>query len=407
MWQLIFWCGVAAIAYVYAGYPLLLFVAGRVRRRRPPSTPEAPLPSVCLIISAYNEEAVIRARIENCLSSRYPDDRLTVLVASDGSSDGTVAAAGAYADRGVVVRHFAKRQGKSAVLNDVVRERDEDLIVFTDANASFEPDTVTFLARRFADPAVGCVVGRLRYVEDERTSVGEGESTYWGYEGTISRLESAVGSVLVANGANFAVRRELFEPLYPEVANDFQIPMDVAGHGAAVVYEPRARAAERTTVYWHEEFGRKVRIVLRGLTGYSRLRRRIRGFRLWQFWSHKVLRWMVGAFLLPILATSVVLAKGSLFYSVALAGQILFYLAAVNGWLTRRSGRSRRLFYIPFYFTMVNAAALVAFVKFAAGRRQSVWNKAESTRTESVTVEPPPEHADSDGEVGAATVGRN
>jgi cellulose synthase/poly-beta-1,6-N-acetylglucosamine synthase-like glycosyltransferase len=205
----------------------------------------------------------------------------------------------------------------------------------------------------------------------------------------ISRLESRLGSVLVANGSIFAIRRDLFRPLYPEVANDFQIPFDIAAQGKRIVYEPGALATEPTTVYWREEFGRKVRIVLRGLAGWSLLRGRIRGLRRWQFWSHKMLRWMVGGASVAAFAASAALASGeSAVYVLLFGAQCAFYAAAAIGYLTRDGRRPRRVFYVPFYFTMVNAAALTAFIRFLFGERLAVWEKAESTRLSPSAVAP-------------------
>ena len=388
MWQLVFWGSVALIVYPYFGYPALLYLLGRLRRL--PAAPDvAPLPArVCLIVSAYNEEEVIREKIENSLALRYPSDRLTILVASDGSTDDTVAIAREYEGRGVEVRHFDERRGKSAVLNDVIASLDHEIVVFTDANAAFAPDAVEKMVERFADPRIGCVVGRLRYIEKGTSSVGRGESVYWRYEALISKLESAIQQVLVANGAIFAIRRDLFRELYPDVANDLQIPADVASQGRGLVYEPQALAEEHTAVYWQEEFDRKVRIVVRGLTGYSQLRDRIRGFRRWQFWSHKVLRWMVGFFLFSAFGANIILAEDSLFYTLTLAVQVVFYFAALNGWMVKGAARPRRLFYIPFYFTMVNGSAAIAIIKFLVGHRQRVWDKAASTRAQATAEHP-------------------
>jgi len=380
MWQLLFWGSVAVVFYSYVGYPAVLLILGALRKRTRYSADSNSLPSVCLIISAFNEERVIRDKLQNGLSQQYPADKLTILVASDGSTDGTMALAREFAEYGVETHHRSARRGKSAVLNDVIRTRKEDLIVFTDANALFERDAISRLARCFVDPTVGCVVGRLRYISDGASSVGKGEGAYWRYENMISRLESALHSVLVANGSIFAIRRGLFRELYPEVANDFQIPIDIAAQGRGVVYEPLAQAVERTTEYWREEFQRKVRIILRGLTGFSVLKGRIRGFRLWQFASHKLLRWMVGLFLVLAFVANAVLAASSAVYAALFAFHVLFYVFAAVGSRLRHVGRPRRLFYLPFYFTMVNAAALVGIIKFFGGQRQTVWDKAESTR---------------------------
>jgi cellulose synthase/poly-beta-1,6-N-acetylglucosamine synthase-like glycosyltransferase len=345
MWQLLFWVSTAVIVYTYFGYPAALFVIGK-----------------------------------------YAADKFTILVASDGSDDDTVSIAEEYADSGIVVRHWPRRRGKSTVLNDVVAGLDHDVVVFTDANTAFAADAVERLVRRFADPAIGCVVGKLRYVEGDPTSVGRGESVYWRYEGWISGLESRLESVLVAAGSIFAIRRGLFRELFPGVANDFQIPFDIARQGKGVVYEPHARADEHTTSRWQEEFDRKVRIVLRGLTGYAALRGRIRGFRLWQFWSHKMLRWMVGFFLFAAFGSNMVLAEDSLFFTLTLAVQVVFYLAALGGWMNKGAVRPRRALYVPFYFTMVNGSGVIAVIKFLMGHRQSVWEKAESTRLHPVPV---------------------
>ena len=259
MWQLLLWGSILVVLYSYFGYPILLYLIGKFGRRKPPRpAPTGEMPSVCLIISAFNEETVLYDKIQNSLSQKYPADKLTILVASDGSPDRTVEIAEGFADYGVEVVHRNERRGKSAVLNDVIAGRRDDVIVFTDANSVFSEDAIGRLVRNFSDPSIGCVVGRLRYVDRETSSVGKGEGAYWKYEGMVSRLESALSSVLVANGSIFAIRRSLFQILYPEVANDFQVPMDIAAQGAGVVYEPRAEAIEHTAELWREEFQRKV-----------------------------------------------------------------------------------------------------------------------------------------------------
>lgn len=378
MWQLLFWLSLALLIYVYVGYPVLLAVFGRLRPRTRVSLDGDTLPSVCLIVSAHNEEDVIRQKIENSLALQY-QGRLSIVVASDGSSDRTETIAREYHDHGIELLHWPVRRGKSAVLNDVLRARREDVIAFTDANALFAPDAIARLAEPLRSPSVGCVVGELKYAR-EASTVGQGESLYWRYESHVKALESRLGSVLVANGSIFAARRTLVRELFDDVANDFQIPFDVANQGAGVVYEPAAVALERSAELWEEEFGRKVRIVLRGLTGFARLHARIRGVRAWQFVSHKLLRWSVGPILMVLLASSFALAPHSPWFAGFLGLQIAAYVAALAGWRTRRRQNVPRVLYVPFYFTMVNGAAMVAMCRFVAGRRQATWEKAASTR---------------------------
>ncbi len=378
MWLFLFWASLALVLYTYAGYPAILYVMGRLRaRREAPSSASAP-PSVCLIISAFNEENVIRQKIENSLALERVGP-MTIIVASDGSSDRTVAIASEYEDHGLRVHHSSARRGKNSVLNEVVRSVNEDVIIFTDANSLLAPDAVVRLLSRFSNQSVGCVVGELKYAHDA-TSVGQGESLYWRYESHVKMWESRLGSVLVANGSIFAVRRSLFRDLFHDVANDFQTPFDVANLGYGTVYEPGAVAVERSAERWEEEFDRKVRIVLRGLTGFGRLHSRMHGLRLWQFISHKLIRWYVGAVLVVTLASTIALARTHVFFAAFLALQLTCYLAAFTGWMMRRRETMPRAVQVPFYFTMVNCAALVAMGRFVAGGRQVVWEKAESTR---------------------------
>jgi cellulose synthase/poly-beta-1,6-N-acetylglucosamine synthase-like glycosyltransferase len=380
MWQFVFWFTFGVVAYSYLGYPLLLFIISKLKNGRRHLADDTGLPNVCLVISAFNEEKMIRKKIENSLELDYPRDKLTVLVASDGSDDDTVAITREFETKGVKLFHRPAREGKSAVLNDVVNRVAEEIIVFTDANALFCADALTKLARHFSNPDIGCVVGKLRYVDRHTSGVGKGEGLYWRYEGMLSVLESSLRSVLVANGSIFAIRRMLFSELYPEVANDFQIPMDVASRGYGTIYEPDAVALERSTIHWQEEFQRKVRIILRGLTGFRMMRDQFRGFRLWQFFSHKLLRWSAGPLLFFTLLANVMLMEGSAFYTTVFWLQVGFYLAAINGWRIRRARKPHPLFYLPFYFTMVNLAAVIATSKFLSGERQTTWDKAESAR---------------------------
>ena len=380
MWQFLFWSGVSVIIYCYIGYPLVLLLARRLKKRCRPSPPVDYSPSICLVISAFNEEKVLRKKIENSLSLDYPRDKLSILVASDGSTDRTVSIAHDYVDLGVRLFHRPSRSGKSAVLNEALKTVRSEIVVFTDANTMFAADSLKRLVAHFGDPKIGCVVGKLRYVDGRSTSVSRGEGLYWRYEGMLSVLESSLGSVLVANGSIFAIRRELRPELYPEVANDFPIPIEIGAMARDVVYEPQAMAFEHSTALWHEEFHRKVRIIVRGLAGFWRLRGKIRGFRRFQFISHKLLRWAVGPMMFLVLVSNFVLMRGSVFFTLTMAAQLFLYLAALTGWRTKKTRKPHPLFYLPFYFTMVNLAAAVAIVKFISGKRQRVWEKAESAR---------------------------
>jgi biofilm PGA synthesis N-glycosyltransferase PgaC len=369
---------IGAVLYTYAGYPFVLYVLGLVRGRRTRRDETYDL-RVILIISAHNEERIIREKIENSLALDYPKDKLKIVVASDGSIDGTNGIVREYESRGVVLKAFEPREGKSATLNRAVLGLEGDILVFSDANAFYREDAIRMLVRNLADEDVGCVVGKLVYLSNH-SYVGKGESLYWRYESFLNRLESRVKSVLVGTGTIFAVRRELFFPLAKDVANDFQLPAEVAAHGYGVVYEGEAVAYERSSFFFREEFARKRRIIVRGLTGFRALRGNFGGaFRIFQFISRKLIRWCVGP-LLPALYAANALLLADPVYRAMFVLQNIFYILAAVGALLRRGGVQSKILFVPFYFVMVNAASFAAIVTYLGGDRLSSWEKAETTR---------------------------
>jgi cellulose synthase/poly-beta-1,6-N-acetylglucosamine synthase-like glycosyltransferase len=369
----------AVIVYTYAGYPLILFILSIFTRRHGPEASDD-LPTVAMIISVHNEERIIRDKIENSLKLDYPRDSLKVIVASDGSIDETNDIAREYESLGVILKEFDSREGKSSTLNKAVLGVEEEILVFSDANAFYREDALKMLIKNFTDEEVGCVVGKLVYLDNE-SYVGKGESLYWRYEGLLNRLESRLRSVLVATGTIFAIRRELFRPVMKDVANDFQLVAEVASQGFGSVYEAEAIAYERSTYFFREEFSRKKRIIIRGLTGYNHLRHSFGGaFRSFQFISRKLLRWCVGAMLPPLYAATILLSDKPAFFVLFML-QNLFYLLAIVGAFLRRGRYRSRVFFIPFYFVMVNGASLFAILTYVTGGRLSSWEKAETTRS--------------------------
>jgi cellulose synthase/poly-beta-1,6-N-acetylglucosamine synthase-like glycosyltransferase len=336
-------------------------------------------PRVILIISAHNEARIIRNKIENSLALDYPKDKLRIVIASDGSVDGTNDIVREYESRGVVLKAFDRREGKSATLNRAVLGLDGDVLVFSDANAFYREDAIRMLVRNLAQDDIGCVVGKLVYVTNH-SYVGKGESLYWRYESFLNALESRIKSVLVGTGTIFAVRRELFFPLAKDVANDFQLPAEVAARGFGVVFEGDAIAYEKSSFFFREEFARKRRIIVRGLTGFGALRGNFGGpFRIFQFISRKLLRWCVGL-LMPVLYAANLLLLADPVFRALFVLQNAFYVLAIVGALLRRGGFQSRVLFIPFYFVMVNAASVAAIVTYLGGDRLSSWEKAETTR---------------------------
>ena len=365
------------VLYVYFLFPLLLKVAGLCAQ---PVETRPIEPFVTLFVAAYNEGKVIKEKLENSLSLNYPVDKLEIVVASDGSTDNTTEIVNGFSDKRVILFESLKRGGKNSVINEFINRCKGEVIVFTDANSFYQSDTIKNLVRNFADPNIGCVVGNLRYI-DEKTSVAKGEGLYFRYESKIKEFESRLGAVVAATGSIYAIRRELFLPLDFEVANDFAHPIQIASKGYNIVFEPDAIAYEKATSGIREEFRRRTRIVTRGITAfmkYFRTYRMLHGTWGFCFISHKLLRWFIPFFLIAIIIINLTLLESPLF-RIILYAQLAFYSLALIG-IFLRGSKFGKPFTVPFYFCLINTAALVGIIKYFTGNRQAIWETAKSTR---------------------------
>jgi cellulose synthase/poly-beta-1,6-N-acetylglucosamine synthase-like glycosyltransferase len=373
----VFWTMAALVAYVYVGYPVTVAVAGWLLDRRVRRGPS--FPTLGVVIAAYDEAEGIDARIRNLLASDYPPDRLRIVVASDGSTDATVARARSVGSPRVEVLDLP-RGGKAAALAEGARRATGEVLVFTDANTFFEPDALAMLARNFYDPDVGGVAGRTTYrVESEVEAAGRGEDLYWRYDTWLKALETRTGSVVSAHGGMYAVRRELFRPVEdPAVTDDFAISTAIVDQGRRLVFEPDAVGYEGPMAESGSEFRRRVRLMTRGLRGVL-LRRRLldptrHGFYAVALGSRKVLRRLVPLTFPFLLVSSLALAPGSRFFTAVAAAEIILLAAAAAGWLLRgRSAGRSPLLYVPLYFVLANVACVVALANVARGDRIERW----------------------------------
>jgi cellulose synthase/poly-beta-1,6-N-acetylglucosamine synthase-like glycosyltransferase len=373
--RFVFWLSAAALAYTYVGYPLLVAAFARLRPR---PVRRAPLePSVTVIITAYNEQRDLAAKLENTLALDYPKDRLEILVASDCSSDRTDEIARSFAARGVRLHRQAERLGKTAAQNSAVELASGEIILFSDATTLYERDVLRALVPSFADESVGCVAGRLVYVDPAETGVGRGAKSYWGYETFLKTHESRACSLIGASGCLYAVRRAAYVPLYPEACSDFIIATKMVEQGLRAVYEPSAVCTEETNRRSDKEFKMRVRVIAQTFTDLWRHRAMLNplraGFYAVELLSHKVLRYAVPVFLACLLLASAALAPFSLFFAAVFALQACFYLAAAVGWLLERAGVRSRVLALPHYFVLANAAVVLAFYKFLRGERYARW----------------------------------
>lgn len=373
--QIIFFSASGALFYVYVGYPLLVYLVSRVRPR--PVKKSAFEPSVTVLIAAYNEEKDIRAKLENTLKIEYPKEKLEILVVSDCSDDGTDAIVGEFADDGVKLCRQTERSGKTAAQNATVERATGEIILFSDATTDYQADVLRKMLPSFADETVGCVAGRLIYVDDSRSNVGKGAKSYWSYETFLKKSESSACSLIGASGCLYAVRKSVYRPMYPEACSDFLIATKIYEQGLRTVYEPDAVCTEETNRRADNEMRMRVRVISQTFTDLWRNRRMMNPFRSGFFAveliSHKLLRYAVPIFLLLIFISSFALAFFSKIFALLLVAQIGFYGVALIGWLLERNGRNLGILAIPLYFVLANLASLIGFYKFLRGERYARW----------------------------------
>ncbi|HTC93244.1 MAG TPA: glycosyltransferase family 2 protein [Terriglobales bacterium] len=387
--QIIFWACVAAVAYHYAGYPLLLFILSvfsqarsdflyLIRRgsRRRPRQADC-VPRVALLMSVYNEEAVIQAKVRNTLEIDYPAGRLEILFGLDAPSDTTaklLSDVQSSQSGRINVFHFQARRGKLAVLCDLAQRTSAEILVFTDANTMLERNCIRNLARHFADQRVGAVSGEEVRVVAAGTDPSA-ESLYWRYESAVKILESRLNCSLGGNGSALAVRHSLFHPRKQSIVEDFQIPLEIRFEGHRVIYDPEAVAIEEIAPTFSTQFARRVRISAgnyQTLFGNLEYLNPLKGFLAFSFFSHRVLRWLVPLFLVVAFSLSIALFALPGFVWLA-AAQCIFYSMAVLGYWLKKQGRRARLFSLPFHFCAMNAALLLGLFAYLSGRQSVTW----------------------------------
>ena len=384
MAKFIFFVSATLLIYNYFVYPLVMVLLARWRG----DTPEAagafaghePVPTVALVIAAYNEERVIESKIHNSLALGYPKERLRVLVAADGSSDSTADIVRRYESDGVTLLHRPERRGKTAALNRAVAAATEDIIVFSDANNAFSTDAVRELVKHFRDPRVGgaCGLKQIYQAPDRESSQGDG--LYWKYESAIKEAESRLGSITTADGEMFAIRRALYEPVDESVINDdAEITFFLIRKGYRVLYERRAISQEHASIRIEDDFHVKVRMVSGGFQTVARHWAFLLPPRTWfafTFLSHKLLRWLAPELMILAALSSLMLLDDPFFRAAAIL-QAIFYALALVGWLGAGRARRSSITYVPFYFCAMNLAALRGLWRFLTGTQSTQWRKAE------------------------------
>lgn len=386
--EIAFWVSLAIIAYTFVGYGLVLWLLLRAKRafRRPQARPVPPddqLPTCCLIVAAYNEEADIAQKIANSLALAYPAHKLSLIFVTDGSSDRTPEIVAAHP--AVRLMHQPQRQGKIHAVHRAVMASDADILVFTDANTVLNRDAIRELCKHYQDPRVGAVSGEKRIASGDTADASTaGEGFYWKYESALKRWDAELHSLVGSAGELFSIRRDLYQPVPPNtVLDDFMISMNIAKKGYRVAYEPGAYAVETASANVGEELKRKVRIAAGGIQSIVWLWPLLLPFRrpvlTFQYVSHRVLRWTITPFLLVLLfVASAALAFGGAgwFYQAAFWGQVVFYASACCGWYLARRALKAKIVFIPYYFCVMNYAVVAGLLRYLKGKQSAAWEKA-------------------------------
>ncbi|PYS70206.1 MAG: glycosyltransferase family 2 protein [Acidobacteria bacterium] len=386
--EIIFWFSAAALFYTYGGYPLLIALVSMLRPRRVQRANYAP--AVTMIITAYNEEHALAAKLENTLALDYPRELLEVMVASDCSTDRTDEIARAFAKNGVLLHRQTQRLGKTAAQNAAVAKAHGDIILFSDATSLYAPDVLQKMLPNFADESVGCVGGRLVYVDPGDTHVGRGAKSYWNYETFLKRHKSRACSLIGVSGCLYAVRRAAYVPLYHDACSDFIIATKMIEQGLRTIYEPDAVCTEETNRQHDNELRMRVRIIAQTFTDLWRHRAMLNPLRSGlygiQLLSHKVMRYFVPLFLIALFAAAAVLSGVSVPYRMLFVAQSIGYVGGAMSWLLENLGVRSRLLALPHYFVLANVASLIAMFKFLRGERYARWEPIRDSSVRSPSV---------------------
>jgi cellulose synthase/poly-beta-1,6-N-acetylglucosamine synthase-like glycosyltransferase len=376
----IFWLSITLIVYSYVAYPILLRFAANLfgtRQNNDVLIPSNDFPEVAVIIAAYNEEQEIKARIENLLAQDYPSDKLTVFIGSDGSTDKTNEILIAFNDPCIKVHIFNENRGKASVLNNLVELTTQPLIVFSDANTHFESDAIKRLIRHFENENVGAVCGELNLYKKEGND--NKDNVYWRYEQFLKENESKIDALLGANGAIYALRKELYTPIpVNTIVDDFLVVMNVAKEKYRIVYDKTALAHEEIAPSIAEETKRRVRIGTGNYQAFSNLLWALNpliGWRFFSYFSHKVLRWFTPHFMVIALISNILLLGNPIYNGFFAIQLIVYYLAY---WGKKESDQGNKIpvtvAFITFFITM-NLALLKGFYRFSFKNVQGTWQR--------------------------------
>lgn len=388
--EILFWILLFLVFYTYIGYGMVLYILLKVkqlfcRKKAQPVLPENPeaYQEVTLMICAYNEEDIIKEKMENIRQLNYPKDKLCVMWVTDGSNDHSNELLSQY--DGITLVTSTERKGKAAAMQHGLEVNKAPFVIFTDANTMLNAEAITEIMTLFLHEDVGCVSGEKRVAARHEGQVAaEGEGMYWKYESKLKQWDSDLYSAMGAAGELFAVRMSCYKPAPSNaLLDDFMISMLILRNGHKIAYTSKAYAMEFGSASMHEESKRKRRIAAGGLQSVWWLRDMMNPFRspivAFQFVSHRVLRWSITPFaLLALIPLNIILVVQNAGWIYILIGilQIIFYVAALSGYVLELTGRKNKLLYIPYYFMFMNLNVFQGMSYLRTHKSSGTWEKA-------------------------------
>lgn len=374
--ELIFWIAVILILYAYIGYPIILYAYSLTGKEKKFNSTLTDYPKLTFIIPVYNEEKILKEKINNTLNLEYPIDLMEVIIVSDGSTDGTTDIMRQYNNSPIRFVEQVKRQGKASALNKGLEASTGEIVVFTDASILLTKSALVNILSPFENTEIGCVSGEDHILDQS------GEGLYGRYELWIRNLESRCRSIVGASGCFYAQRKDLIKKFKAGRAPDFQSVLDTISEGKIAITKKNAIGVMGRNKKSGDEFNRKVRTILRGITALmdykTLLNIRRHGFISFELWSHKILRWIIGLLMVIAFIANIFLIQKPI-YAALFVLHSGFYILAIIGWIREKMNRKENAIYyrFPLYFCLSNFACLFAWIKYLCGRRVEIWDSTQ------------------------------
>lgn len=375
------------IFYTFAGYALVLFVMIRIKRLfKKTAIYETTIlmPTVTVLVAAYNEEDLIDEKVLNTINLDYPKEKIQFIFITDGSTDRTAERIRKY--NGVTVLHEDQRAGKMAAIKRAIPFIKGEITVFTDANTFLNREALLELIKHYQNPRVGAVAGEKRIMVEEKADASSaGEGFYWKYESLLKKWDYELYSNVGAAGELFSIRTALYQPVESDtIIDDHMIAMRIAENGHIIAYEPKAYAMETASADVKEELKRKIRIAAGGIQSILRLKKAANPFHYpiftFQYISHRVLRWTITPFLLILafILNALLVVKGAgTGYLLLFLAQIIFYSLALAGYFLEKKNIRIKALFIPYYFCVMNYAVLAGMMRYFKKTQSAAWEKSK------------------------------